>query len=86
MGRSSEINWPDFDHPENCTIHVRNQLDVDASPSSVWACLVDATRWPDWYLHASDVVMLEEAGATLQFNSRFRWKTMPNLPSGLRSA
>ncbi len=76
METSQEISWPDFNHPDNCAIHVRNKLDMNAKPSSVWDCLVDATHWPEWYKHASEVVMQEEAQKILQLGSKFRWKTM----------
>ena len=65
MENSPEILWPEFNHPKFSTIHDRNQLNMAASAESAWACLIHATRWPEWYSHASDEVMHEENGTKL---------------------
>jgi len=76
MTQSFEIQWPDYNHPKNCPIHVRNELEVDGAQEHVWAWLIRATLWPTWYANAANVKILNSEGPDLEKNSRFRWKTM----------
>ncbi|MFT6310248.1 MAG: hypothetical protein ACJAQS_000611 [Porticoccus sp.] len=57
-------------------MHVRNKLDIDASPQIVWAWLTHATLWPTWYDNADNVCILDGSAAGLELGSMFRWKTM----------
>jgi uncharacterized protein YndB with AHSA1/START domain len=76
MAQSFEIQWPDYNHPQNCSIHVRNELDIDATPERLWAWLIHATLWPTWYKHAANVISLNGAGSSLEMGSTFSWRTM----------
>ena len=69
------VRWPDRNHPGNSSIHVRNELNMTATPSLVWAWLVRAPLWPNWYENASDV-RIAGPEEDLTDGSRFRWKTM----------
>ena len=71
---SSSINWPDRFHPGRAPVHVRNHLDMEARPENVWAALIDAARWPQWYPNAAKVRILSGGGA-LAPGARFRWTT-----------
>ncbi len=76
MNDPIDIVWPEFARPERCSVHVKNHLDMRASPQSVWQCLIHATAWPEWYQHAADVTLLPASSSVLQQDSQFRWKTM----------
>lgn len=71
---ASTINWPERFHPARAPVHVRNDLDMAASPEKVWAALIDAARWPEWYPNASNVRILS-GGRELAPGERFRWTT-----------
>lgn len=68
------INWPERFHPARAPVHVRNDLDMAARPEKVWAALIDAARWPEWYPNAADVRLLS-GGGELAPGVRFRWTT-----------
>ena len=72
---SDGIRWPDKYHPDNAAIHVMNELEMSAAPEAVWACLIRATEWPNWYPNAANVILLDGGGADLAPGCRFRWKT-----------
>lgn len=75
MTQSLEVQWPDHYHPHNCPIHVRNELDMEATQECVWAWLTCATLWPTWYVNSANVEIIEGTGPNLQKGTRFRWKT-----------
>jgi uncharacterized protein YndB with AHSA1/START domain len=75
MTQHLEIQWPDHYQPRNCPIHVRNELDMAASPQSVWAWLIRATLWSTWYANATNVKILNGLGPDIKKGTRFRWKT-----------
>ena len=65
--------WPRGLDPAGAPVYTRNELTVAADPESVWAALVDAQRWPDWYRNARDVRV--EGGGPLTDGAVFRWTT-----------
>jgi uncharacterized protein YndB with AHSA1/START domain len=75
MTQVSKIHWPDRYHPDNVPVHVRNELDMAASPEQVWSWLIRATRWPEWYSNAANVEIVDGGGPDLTDGARFRWKT-----------
>ena len=75
MKEALEIEWPDHYKPDNCPVHVRNDLDMAASPEHVWAWLTCAPVWPSWYVNSANVTILEGAEPYLEQGTRFRWKT-----------
>ncbi|MFQ3324789.1 MAG: hypothetical protein ACI90U_002620 [Pseudomonadales bacterium] len=76
IGPSCEVRWPGHKHPSNCSIRVRNNLDIDASRQVVWAWLTHATLWPTWYENAENVCILDGSAVGLEIGSTFRWKIM----------
>jgi len=70
-----EINWPEKYEPRNCPIHVRNELDMAASPERVWAWLTRVTLWPTWYANSANIEIIEGSGPDLEAGTCFRWKT-----------
>ncbi len=75
MTQLPEVQWPDHYAPRNCPIHVRNELDMAASPENVWAWLTRVTLWPTWYINSANIKILEGSGPDLKAATRFRWKT-----------
>lgn len=56
-------------------MHVRNETRVDAAPERVWAWLVRASSWPQWYPNAKHVRVTGGDGRTLTMGTEFRWRT-----------
>jgi len=73
--KSHTINWPDRYRPENCAVHVANELAMGVAPAAVWDCLIEASQWSQWYENAADVVIRDAADGKLHDGAHFRWKT-----------
>jgi hypothetical protein len=43
------IKWPEDVAPSHCPIHFTNELEVAASPETIWSLLVDPEDWPSFY-------------------------------------
>ncbi len=48
---------------------------MSVSRGRVWACLIRADLWPDFYPNAKNVRFLNESGPDLKQGTRFTWKT-----------
>jgi len=68
------IRWPERFLPDRAPVHVVNSLDIAASPQAVWAVLIRATRWSEFYGNASKVA-IEGGGPDLFEDARFTWRT-----------
>jgi len=67
--------WPDDLQPAHCPVFTCNELEIAASPDAVWAHLIAAEAWPQFYANAKDV-KVEGAGAPLLGpGTVFTWKT-----------
>jgi hypothetical protein len=75
MSSQSIVEWPDHYKPQNCPIHVRNELDMAAPQDRVLAWLVHAPLWPTWYVNCANLKIIEGLGQELRIGTRFRWKT-----------
>ena len=71
----TQVRWPPHYSPITAPVHVRNALDMEASADAVWAWLVRAQLWPEWYPNASDVNFLSGTPPDLRAGTRFKWKT-----------
>ncbi|UPW17037.1 SRPBCC domain-containing protein [Agarivorans sp. TSD2052] len=69
------IIWPDYYHPKNSQIHIKNQLDISASAEEIWHCLVHAPCWPTWKHSSTSVQIINGDGIELAKNAQFYWKT-----------
>jgi len=66
--------WPDDHRPDRCPVYSHNQLAIAAPLEVVWAYLVRAPRWPEFYSNALRVEI--EGGADeLALGATFRWTT-----------
>jgi Polyketide cyclase / dehydrase and lipid transport len=75
MNNQLTIQWPDHYKPQNCPVHVRNELDMMAPQDRVWAWLIRAPLWPTWYVNSANVKIIEGLGPELRLGTRLRWKT-----------
>lgn len=68
------IRWPEKFDPARSPVHVVNRLQMTRSPAEVWARLIAANDWPDWYANASKV-KIGGGAAALSAGARFTWRT-----------
>src|ERR1017187_3215808 len=68
----SGIIWPNEYRPENPHVFVSNEVVIPAAPETVWAWLIRAKSWPEWYSNSSNVVL---QGRDLAAGMTFHWKT-----------
>lgn len=68
------IRWPARFEPRVAPVHVRNDLAMSAPVEAVWAWLIRATAWPQWYPNAH-AVRLEGGARDLSEGVEFRWRT-----------
>lgn len=73
---SKEIYWPDDYKPEESKFFVHNEIDINASPETVWSVLIQADEWEEYYEGASDLTLQDNSDGRLSENSVFTWKTM----------
>ena len=66
--------WPDDQHPDRCPVSSFNELVIAAPAEHVWAWLVRATRWPEFYANARRVE-IDGGGADLAAGVTFSWTT-----------
>jgi uncharacterized protein YndB with AHSA1/START domain len=64
------IEWPREMAPSRSPIHFTNELEVAASPETIWSLLVDPKAWPSFYPGVQHVYLLD-AGETLRLGTRF---------------
>ena len=68
------IPWSDRYAPDKVTARVSNEISIAAPPGVVWAWLVRASAWPDWYPNSADVHIAGGA-ASLSQDAEFTWRT-----------
>ena len=57
--RYETIEWPEDMAPSRCPIHFTNELEVGASPATIWSLLVDPEAWPSFYPGVEHVQLLD---------------------------
>lgn len=71
----AEVRWPLAYEPARTKVFVSNRITIPAEPRVVWAWLIRAKRWPEWYPNSADVQLPPGAGADLGPDMRFHWRT-----------
>ena len=67
------IRWPrEF---AEAPVHVSNEMVMNVPCANVWAWLVRADLWPDWYPNSANVKFDGGSGPDLQAGTKFWWKT-----------
>jgi uncharacterized protein YndB with AHSA1/START domain len=64
------IDWPEDMTPSRSPIHFTNELEVEASPETIWSLLVDPTAWPAFYPGVEHVQLLD-GHDSLRLGTRF---------------
>jgi uncharacterized protein YndB with AHSA1/START domain len=64
------INWPAYMTPSRSPIHFTNELEVEASPETIWSLLVDPRTWPTFY-PGVEHVQLFDGHDSLRLGTRF---------------
>lgn len=70
------IKWPSGYEPSKSKFYVHNEIEINASPATVWKVLVDALKWESWYKGAKNVSFKTTDHSVLEANSVFTWETM----------
>jgi uncharacterized protein YndB with AHSA1/START domain len=68
------INWPAHYAPDRVAVRVSNDITIAAPPETVWAWLVRARDWPDWYPNSKQV-KIDGDVAMLSSGAHFTWRT-----------
>ncbi len=68
------IKWPEGLGPENCRILSHNEIWTPLSAQVLWAKLIRAQKWPEWYPNSRDVQM-KDGSSELKMGSEFTWTT-----------
>jgi len=75
---NDEIHWPPEFQPAKGVIspvHMRNEVQIAASPERVWDWLVRAPCWPEWYPNSANVRLPDARESDLKKDMIFRWRT-----------
>ena len=65
--------WPATLSPATSPVYSRVEITVNASPPAVWAVLIRATAWPEWFPRVTRV-RLDGGGDELVAETVFRWR------------
>lgn len=71
-----KIKWPPGYDPAVSRFYVHNEIDIAASPETVWRILIDALKWESWYRGAKNVSFNNASETLLTSASVFKWQTM----------
>jgi len=75
-----EIIWPEKYSNGNTTVHVSSELEIPAPAEVIWAWLVRASLWPEWYSPIK-AVTIEGGGKDLAPGSKFSYRIFGITPS-----
>jgi hypothetical protein len=76
MGPQTVTRWPADMRPEDVPVWGYNAIDTASDPRHVWAWLIRAARWPEWYPHCRHLVFDTTVGPDLAPGVRFSWNTL----------
>lgn len=68
------VIFPEGQRPEESPVFTRNELTIAAPPERIWAWLLRAPRWPEWYANARNVD-IDGGSQDLALGSKFHWTT-----------
>jgi uncharacterized protein YndB with AHSA1/START domain len=68
------IRWPDRYAPDRVDAHISNEISIAAAPETVWAWLIRAVEWPQWYPNSHDV-KIAGGRRDLGPGTKFTWRT-----------
>ncbi|GAL37964.1 hypothetical protein JCM19240_4531 [Vibrio maritimus] len=59
MKELKQIQWPEYFHPKNAPVHVRNEKIVPTDCEQVWSWIVRAPCWPNWQHRKTQVQIVK---------------------------
>lgn len=68
------VIFPEGQRPDESPVFTRNELTIAAPPERIWAWLVRAGRWPEWYANARNV-QIDGGANDLALGTMFHWTT-----------
>ena len=71
----SMSDWPPGHAPEGAAVFAHNELRMSVPPERVWAWLVRADRWNEYYGNAHWVRIVNGPGPGLAPGTTFKWVT-----------
>src|SRR5215470_2836965 len=71
----SLTSWPAESRPDGAPVYTFNEIEIAAPAERVWAWLVCAPRWPEYYENASKIRFVDGGGPDLALGTRFTWTT-----------
>jgi hypothetical protein len=72
---TDDIAWPRGFDPRSAPVFASNSLHSPLPAEHLWPTLLEASAWPEWYAHASDV-RVDGGAPLLEAGSTFRWTTL----------
>ncbi|OIN26865.1 SRPBCC domain-containing protein [Vibrio barjaei] len=75
MSELTEIHWPDYYHPKNSSVHVKEKIVVPSEGERIWACIVQAPCWPNWHHRKTAVQITKGDTRELHKGTMFNWIT-----------
>ncbi len=79
--RSPDVHWPTALSIRWSEIFAHNVIDIDASCTRVWNCIVHAESWPQWCPGIAHV-KIKGNSEILEKDTKFTWNDF-DLPSGV---
>lgn len=67
------ITWPERYNVDNTAVHLSNEIEISATPQVVWAWLVRASLWPQWFPTVKGVT-IADGKSDLEPGSEFTWR------------
>ena len=67
------IVWPERYSTGNSAVHVSNEIEISAPPEIIWAWLVRASLWSEWYPTVRGVT-IAGGKSDLDLGSKFTWR------------
>jgi hypothetical protein len=75
MKELKQIQWPEYFHPKNAPVHVRNEKIVPTDCEQVWNWIVRAPCWPNWQHRRTQVQIVKGDSSELHKGTVFNWVT-----------
>ena len=77
--RSPDVHWPTALDMRWAEMFAHNAIEINASCTTVWNCIVHAESWPQW-CHGISHVKIKGNSETLEKDTKFIWSDF-DLPS-----
>lgn len=68
------IKWPEGLHPSDAPVFSHNEITADVPAENVWAWLVEASKWHEFYTNSWKVKVHNKSGR-LEQGTQFSWWT-----------